>query len=295
MHDVLRAFHHPALRDESVEIQRNMYNTVRKWAEEQPDRGQLNQILSSASVKAGRNHKGDGGGSNKKGLDHSDHSHGALGGHGKTSGSIWTEIQSRDLGSLGGQDGNPAHSYLDTASSAGSPAPSSYGHSPKFGYANVAHANISRPTSSQSGGYLSAVPPAGSYQGHMSGGGYHQDHNQYGQPSYGGPPPGEYGQNPPYPSGGGYGQNPPYPSSGGGYGSPPQAYGGQGYGGAPQGYSQPPPQGYGGGYSQGPPPPQQQWQQGPPPPGQYQGQYPPQQPPYGGGGGYPGQGYGGGY
>jgi hypothetical protein len=29
MNDILRCFHHPALRDESLEIHRNMFNTVR--------------------------------------------------------------------------------------------------------------------------------------------------------------------------------------------------------------------------------------------------------------------------
>jgi hypothetical protein len=29
MNDILRCFHHPALRDESLEVHRNMFNTVR--------------------------------------------------------------------------------------------------------------------------------------------------------------------------------------------------------------------------------------------------------------------------
>jgi hypothetical protein len=58
MRDVEVIFHHPALRDERVEIHRNMYRAVEKWAHERPDRGRsLDQILSSASVKAGKNHK----------------------------------------------------------------------------------------------------------------------------------------------------------------------------------------------------------------------------------------------
>ena len=284
MRDVLRAFHHPALRDESVEIHRNMFNTVRKWADEQPDRNQLNQILSSASVKAGRNHKGEAG---SRGIDEP-HSHGALGGHGKTTGSIWSEIQSRDLSSLEGRDGNPTHSYIDNASSTGSPAPTSFGHSPNFGYANTAQ-SLSRPTSSQSGGYLSAIPPAGSYQGHLIGGyqpqqyGGYQHHQQL---PHGGPPSENYNQ-PPYP-GEGYGRQnygePPQQIYGppGGYGAPPQPpYPGENYGQPPSIYGQPQ-QEYG-----NPSPPG--WNQGPPP----SNQYPPQQPPYGGG--YPGHRYGGGY
>lgn len=67
MRDICRTFHHPALRDESLEIHKNMFNTVKKWVDEQPDRNQLNHILSSQSVKDGKNHKGpsDTGGANR--------------------------------------------------------------------------------------------------------------------------------------------------------------------------------------------------------------------------------------
>jgi len=82
MNDCLRVFHHPALRDENLELHRNMFMTVRKWVEEQPDAHSLNNILGSASVRAGKNHTT----LNEKS---GGHSHGALGGHGKTSGSIW--------------------------------------------------------------------------------------------------------------------------------------------------------------------------------------------------------------
>lgn len=56
--DVARVFHHPALRHENVEIQRRMFDVVQKWVSKRPDRGQeLNNVLSSDSVKAGHNHK----------------------------------------------------------------------------------------------------------------------------------------------------------------------------------------------------------------------------------------------
>jgi len=56
--DVSRVFHHPAARDMNCEIHRNMFNIVEKWIQQRPDRGQnLNDILSSESVKAGRNHQ----------------------------------------------------------------------------------------------------------------------------------------------------------------------------------------------------------------------------------------------
>ncbi|TQS36609.1 hypothetical protein Golomagni_02934 [Golovinomyces magnicellulatus] len=98
MTDVLCAFHHPALRDESLELHRNMFNVVRKWAEEQPDHNYINEILGSESVKAGRNHK------IKDGSRDLGCNHGALGGHGKTYGSIWSEIQNRDLDAMAGND-----------------------------------------------------------------------------------------------------------------------------------------------------------------------------------------------
>ncbi|RDL39719.1 putative heterokaryon incompatibility Het-C protein [Venustampulla echinocandica] len=233
MNDILKAFHHPALRDESLEIHRNMFNTVRKWVEEQPDRHNLNHILSSASVKAGRNHKVS---SDKGGHDHS---HGSLGGHGKTSGSIWSEIRNRDLGAMEGRDDNPQSSYISS-----SPQPSSPGRppqSPSFGYQN-----LGQPSSSQ-GGYLSTGYQQSYQQGGPSQGGYSAP--SYQQPPYGGAPPG-----PQYP---GHGSPPPP----GPYQGPP----GPGYW-ATQG---PPPPGPG---FQGGPPPGQYPPQQPPygyPPGGY--------------------------
>jgi hypothetical protein len=253
MNDILRIFHHPALRDENLEVHRNMFSTVRKWVEEHPDRNSLNHILSSESVKAGRNHAGEG--------SRDIHDHGGLGGHGKTSGSIWSEIKSRDLGicylicrvicplpsllfmakrrsrilmldlgAMEGTDINPSASYLAASPSPGSPGFSSHSHSPQFGYQNYGPPN-SRPGSQ--GGHLSPNPHFG--------GGYQ-----------GGPAPSYQQQN------AGYGQEPPS------FGMPP---------GPPEFVgNQPTDQPQYGGYQQG-------YQQGPPP-GNW-GQYPPQQPPYG--------------
>ncbi|KAF2227163.1 heterokaryon incompatibility protein Het-C-domain-containing protein [Elsinoe ampelina] len=56
--DVVRVFHHPALRDENNEAHRNMFRVVEKWVQSRPDRGRdLDQVLSKESVRAGRNHK----------------------------------------------------------------------------------------------------------------------------------------------------------------------------------------------------------------------------------------------
>lgn len=201
MSDILRVFHHPALRNEQIEIQRNMLATVRTWVDEQPDRHNLNSILSSQSVKAGSNHHTPGG----RGI----HDHGALGGHGKTSGSgsIWAEIQSRDLGAMEGKDGNPQQSYLSASQQPGTP--SHPPHSPNFGYQNMQRPGSSNygPPHTQ-GGYLNPNQQD-SYQG-----GYQQQ-QPYGMPAG---PPGGY-QNAPYPG------QPPYPTPGGWQGPSPGAFG----------------------------------------------------------------------
>lgn len=261
MSDILRVFHHPALRDEHLEIHRNMFNTVRTWVDEQPDRYNLNSILSSESVKKGYNHSTAGASARDI------HDHGSLGGHGKTSGSIWSEIQARDLGAMEGTDGNPQHSYMTSSPQPGTP--SHPPHSPKFGYQNIQRpgsSNYERPHSQ--GSHLNPNPQI-SYQS----GQYQQDYgSSYQQQPYGMPP------GPP----GGY-QNAPYPTEQLPYGSPgpyPDGPGGPGYAGPSGGWQGLPPGGFG-----GPPP-------GPP----YSGQYPGQQPPYGGYQQYPpGGGYGGGY
>lgn len=57
LNDVGRVFHHPAIRDQNIEIHREMFAVVEKWARSRPPNApDLNQILSSDSVKAGNNH-----------------------------------------------------------------------------------------------------------------------------------------------------------------------------------------------------------------------------------------------
>lgn len=70
--DCMKVFHHPAARDQHTEVQRNMFDSVQRWAHSRP-RGShdLNDILSSESVRAGRNHK------EKPGQAGGGHSHGA--------------------------------------------------------------------------------------------------------------------------------------------------------------------------------------------------------------------------
>lgn len=256
MTDILRVFHHPAIRDEHVEVQREMFTTVRRWADEQRDRNHINYILSSASVKAGGNQKSTD--------SHEGHNHGSF--SGSTADQIWQKIKTRDLEEMRGLDDRetgPSSGYL-------SPSPSS-----GFGYQNGPYAAPEHPRP-HSSGYASHLERP--EYGNSGPGNY-----QYGQghsPSYGGSSPVPYGQSQP-----GWQQQGPPPQTQP-YGSPsPQPYGQPQYGGPP------PPQQYGGQY--GGPPPQQYG--GPPPPQQYgssapPGQYPPQG--YGPPGGYPPQGYG---
>lgn len=219
VNDVLRAFHHPALRDESIQIQRDMFATVRTWAQE--TRHPIDQLLSSDSVRNGKNHILKNEKKNNPGGGHAGHNHGTFGafqdavaglGHGKVKGSLWSQIQTRDLSAMGGGDGSAQAGYMSS-----SPAP--------------------RPTSSSGFGY--------------QGGGAAQHQ----------PPPGAaYGQAASYYSGASASPQPPVPEPGYGgpayaYGQQPPPHGGQwGQGAPPPG---PPPPGYGGGpgYGQGPPPP----------------------------------------
>ncbi|KAI0539376.1 heterokaryon incompatibility Het-C [Xylaria digitata] len=222
INDVSRAFHHPAIRDERVEIHKSMFDTVRKWANEHPRRHDLNRILGSESVKAGKNHvqAGQGGGSRS-------HSHGGgifdggfleQLGHGRPKGSLWDQCATRDLDAMGaGAGGRPTSNYSERPSSG-------YDGSP--------------PSHHQSGGYPGHQNPIPQGEAASYFTGSDQPHSQtphgqlYGQPhgyahgqphgypnqGYGGPSPPQQGGYPPY------GQQPPQQQWRGGYGNPPYPY-----------------------------------------------------------------------
>ncbi|KAF5024237.1 hypothetical protein F66182_3694 [Fusarium sp. NRRL 66182] len=211
VNDVLRAFHHPAARNDHVEIQRDMFKTVKKWAEEHPRRHELAHLLSSESVKNHKNHilnqvsqdssRNIGGG----GCNHGTFGDTANAGHGKVSGSLWSQVKTRDLDSLEGKDGNPATGYMSNSPAPPSQASFDYGQNPNYAGSSSGYSAQGPP-----GGYN--APPQPSY-----GAGYGAPPQpQYGAPpgQYGGPPPGQYGAPPPQQYGGpGYGapsQYPPY-------------------------------------------------------------------------------------
>ncbi|KAG8669146.1 hypothetical protein FPOAC2_08461 [Fusarium poae] len=221
--DVLRAFHHPAARDDHVEIQRDMFKTMKNWADEHPRRHELAHLLSSESVRNHKNHilnqvsgssRSVGGG----GCNHGTFGDMANAGHGKVAGSLWSQVKTRDLDSMEGKDGNPATGYMSNSPAPPSQTSFEYGQNPNYAGSNSGY--------SQQGGY-NAPPPQQSY-----GGGYGGPP----QPQYGAPPPGHYG-------GPQYGAPPPQQYGGPGYGAPPPQYppyGQPGYGGPPPG-NQPPP------------------------------------------------------
>ncbi|MCJ1245419.1 hypothetical protein MMC30_002623 [Trapelia coarctata] len=71
LNDIIRVFHHPALRDHHCQLHNDMFAVVERWAHAQPNRGAaLNDILSSEGVKSGKNSPGDNlaGGHNHGGL-----------------------------------------------------------------------------------------------------------------------------------------------------------------------------------------------------------------------------------
>lgn len=58
MQDVDSIFHHPAIRNERIEVHRTMFTAVKQWIDHLPDRGRnLNDVLSSEGVRSGKNHK----------------------------------------------------------------------------------------------------------------------------------------------------------------------------------------------------------------------------------------------
>ena len=231
--DVLRAFHHPALRDDRVEIQREMFETVRKWADEHPRRHDINHILGSESVRNGKNHVLAGQGKKS-------HSHGGgifdggimeQLGHGRPKGSLWSQCATRDLNAMG------AGETLRPGSGFESNRPTS------------SHSQ-GRPAQSPSYGYNAYQPPAPSTQSYgqqsYSQQGYDAPPQGYGAPSQGYGAPAPQGEAASYYSGSqqpqgypdqGYGQPPPPPQQGGypPYGNAP--YGNQQWGG---GYGNPP-------------------------------------------------------
>jgi hypothetical protein len=93
LNDVTSVLHHPAIRDPRNEAHRNMFEVVEKWARSYR-KHDLNDILSSESVRAGKNdpnhgdHSYGGGQPAHSGGQHGGHAHSGAGGGGGLLGDI---------------------------------------------------------------------------------------------------------------------------------------------------------------------------------------------------------------
>lgn len=120
--DISRVFHHPATRDHNVEIHNKMFSVVERWVHKRPDRGHsLNDILSSESVRSGKNHQVANMQSSLQGLQNLAHQHGfnvgGTGSHSATKGGVFDMLaQRRELGTVSaegayGQQSQPPAQY----------------------------------------------------------------------------------------------------------------------------------------------------------------------------------------
>ncbi|KAL9067895.1 MAG: hypothetical protein Q9157_006674 [Trypethelium eluteriae] len=212
LNDIVRAFHHPAIRDPHLEIHRNMFSAVEHWLQRRHDGGrELNTILSSESVKAGNNHVVTAGAQQNHG------------GHGKVGGSPLDQFTQKlsssgipglssipGMGNMPGMGGAKREGPYGEEGAMNPPAADqSYRPSTDYNYDPTPQQQYQQP---QPAGFTPHDPYAypTAYQQ-----GYEIPYQGQQQP----PPPGEYGQQSGHP--GQYGQQPP--SSG--------QYGGhQGYG-----------------------------------------------------------------
>ncbi|KAL7922934.1 heterokaryon incompatibility Het-C [Trichoderma austrokoningii] len=185
VNDVLRAFHHPALRRGDVQIQQDMFRTVQTWVNEHPHRHEIDRLLSSESVRQGKNHI-----LNQKKGGSQGHGHDAWEtitqlGHGKVSGSLWDQVKTRDLNSLEGHDGNPAANYMSNSPAPPSryspPAQGSYGYGESASYHAQSHAGPSQGHAGHASGYYNQPQYQQQYGG--------QPQAPHG---YGGPPQPQY-------------------------------------------------------------------------------------------------------
>ena len=235
--DVLRAFHHPALRNNRLEIHNNMYQVVERWARGHPD---CDRLLSSESVKTGKNLTGS--------VEESSNSHF----HGgipqlPTEGSV----QNTFAASLNSQFGSILKPFAKFTGQGAGFGSRDMGVEDELG-TQTAYDNVRPPTGPeypQQPAYEPQRQQQQEYGGYGGGGGYQEEY----QPPAG-PPPGQHHFGYAQPQGeyeSGYGQY-----QGGGGGQYEGAYGGYGGGRVGGGYEeeyqtpQGPPPGRGGYYGE---------------------------------------------
>lgn len=261
MNDVCRVFHHPAIRDNNNELHRSMFACVENWVHHQRDPShRLNDLLSSESVKAGKNHKVQGmtGFPNVNQGGHGGHAHGGHGGAsgGGGIGGFVSSLtggggnQGGSSGGIGGMLSSIAGSGKQHGGSGGglSGIMSSFGGGHGSGGGGMfGSRDVDEHNSGSAQGYHNTSPqatgsPAAGYGGYQQPG--------YQQPGYGAPPPASFqpGDHDAFPTAHQQGYEvPQHQQYGGSYGQqqqqqPPYQQYGQG------GYGQ---QGYNGGYQYG--------------------------------------------
>jgi hypothetical protein len=180
--DILRVFHHPALRDQRCQLHQQMYSVVEKWAQSQRGKIDLNDILSSESVKAGRNAPED------------DHNHADFSYYGKVfginPGQKELDLQHGSAGAtLGQQFPGTETAYDNRAGRTPEPQGGGYGAPPAPGYG---YGNSGYPGSGYghgSGYGQEAQAPAGAYGsgrwGESAGGGDPPPVKGYGSGAWG--------------------------------------------------------------------------------------------------------------
>ena len=216
LNDVTRVFHHPALRDHQCELHRNMFSTVESWVRSRPDGGSnLNILLSSESVRHGRNHIIE--------ESQASHSHGGLPSSIGNLFSSGSQSQSKTIGGPWEQIGK-MREFSDVENAAGGNVTANE-VSAQMAAARPTHDDVRltpspRPAASPAFGYsnpdLQQDPQYQSY-GQPS---YPSDPSQQ-QPPYGSAAPGQYPYQAPPPFDPGYGgyngyaPQPPFPAYGG--------------------------------------------------------------------------------
>lgn len=217
LNDIIRVFHHPAARDPGCEIHTAMFSVVERWAHHGWRGENLNSILGSESVRAGKNHIGS---DDKEGAAGGQHNHGGLPGLGSlfpsagsahahsagAGGAPWERFSGafRDAPSDAGPPYPGTHTGYDDTRQPTGPA-SSYEYGQQDPYAR--HSQSPYPPQQQI--YDQAPPPQPGWQHpeQQQYGGYHPSHQQQQQGyGYGAPPPQpDYGGQGGYYGGGGGG------------------------------------------------------------------------------------------
>ena len=234
LNDVSRAFHHPALRDPACELHRNMFDTVQRWAQARPNNlPNLNDILSSESVRAGKNHIGldsssqphsHGSGTGMPSLPSMSNVFGSAGSHPHLSNAPWEKLNKfRDGSGMATRDveddaQNIPNNFPGTKTAFDNTRPPT---GPATAMEQETPQQYQQDPYAQSQGpvpYGSAPPPPQEY-GQLGAfqGPYPPQMGYPPQQGYGGPAPYSFDPNVPPPPGPGYG------------GPPPPGYPGQGY------------------------------------------------------------------